>query len=163
MELQSSWSTGFDLETSGLLIFARTAEANRELAERFRVHDVERLYLAVLRGALAEDRRTVNVPVGGKRAVTHVEVMERFATATLVRCRLETGRTHQIRLHSKHLGHPLLGDRRYGEPSPIDPPRMALHAAVLGIKHPRTGEMLRFERALPADLATWLEGLRRAS
>jgi 23S rRNA pseudouridine1911/1915/1917 synthase len=151
-----------DLETSGLLVFARTAEANRLLSERFRVHDVERLYLAGLRGVLAEDERTVDVPVGGKRAVTHVTVVERFAAATLVRCRLETGRTHQIRLHTRHIGHPVLGDRKYGEASPVDPPRMALHAALLGIKHPRTGEVLRFEAAWPADLAEWLAGLRTA-
>lgn len=152
-----------DLETSGLLVFARTEEANRALAERFRVHDVERLYLAALRGVLAEDARTVDLPVAGRRAVTHLQVVERFPSATLVQCRLETGRTHQIRLHTQHLRHPILGDRRYGEPSPIDPPRMALHAAVLGIVHPRTGEALRFERPWPDDLAGWLDGLRRAS
>ena len=148
-----------DLETSGLLVFARTAEANRVLAERFREHDVERLYLAALRGVLAEDACTVALPVAGRRAVTHVTVVERFAAATLVRCRLETGRTHQIRLHVRHLGHPVLGDRRYGEASPIDPPRMALHAAVLGLRHPRSGEALRFESPWPEDLAGWLAGL----
>jgi 23S rRNA pseudouridine1911/1915/1917 synthase len=149
-----------DLETSGLLVFARTPEANRVLAERFREHDVERLYLAVMRGVLAEDARTVEEPVAGRRAVTHLTVAERFAAATLVRCRLETGRTHQIRLHARHLGHAILGDRRYGEASAIDPPRMALHAAVLGIRQPRTGEALRFESAWPEDLAAWLAGLR---
>ncbi|APR83207.1 Ribosomal large subunit pseudouridine synthase D [Minicystis rosea] len=149
-----------DLETSGLLVLARTADANRILSERFRVHDVERLYLAALRGVLAEDERTVDAPVAGKRAVTHVKVIERFAAATLVQCRLETGRTHQIRLHTRHLGHPVLGDRKHGEPSPVDPPRMALHAAVLGIRQPRTGEALRFESAWPQDLTAWLSGLR---
>ena len=148
-----------DLETSGLLVFARTAEANRVLAERFREHHVERLYLAVLRGVLAEDAATVELPVAGRRAVTHLAVVERFAAATLLRCRLETGRTHQIRIHARHLGHPILGDRRYGEPSSIDPPRMALHAAVLGIRHPRSGEALRFESPWPVDLAGWLAGL----
>jgi len=149
-----------DLETSGLLVFARTTEANRALAERFQVHDVERLYLAALRGVMADDERTVELPVGGKRAVTHFEVLERLAEATLVQCKLETGRTHQIRLHASHLRHPVLGDRKYGEPSAVDPPRMALHAAVLGIAHPRTGEALRFESAWPADLAGWLTGMR---
>jgi 23S rRNA pseudouridine1911/1915/1917 synthase len=152
-----------DLETSGLLAFARTPEANRALAERFRDHDVERVYLAVLLGALGEDQRTVDLPVAGRRAVTHIAVAERLAGspgATLVRCTLETGRTHQIRLHARHLGHPVLGDRKHGEPSPIDPPRMALHAAVLGFHHPRTGAPLRFERPWPEDLTPWLDALR---
>jgi 23S rRNA pseudouridine1911/1915/1917 synthase len=149
-----------DLETSGLLVFALTDEANRALAARFREHDVDRVYLAALAGVLAEDERTVDLPLAGKRAVTHVSVVERFAAATLVRCRLETGRTHQIRLHAQHLGHPVLHDARYGAPTSIDPPRMALHATVLGIVHPRTGETLRFESPWPADLAPWLESLR---
>jgi 23S rRNA pseudouridine1911/1915/1917 synthase len=154
-----------DLQTSGLLVLARTAEANRVLAERFRVHDVERVYLAVLLGALDGDERTVDLPVAGRRAVTRFAVAERFAgppAATLVRATLETGRTHQIRLHARHLGHPVMGDARYGEPSPIDPPRTALHAAVLGFRHPRTGEPLRFERPWPDDLAPWLDRLRGA-
>jgi 23S rRNA pseudouridine1911/1915/1917 synthase len=149
-----------DLETSGLLVFALTDEANRALAERFRVHDMERVYLAVLRGTLAAAEATVTEPVAGRRAVTHVSVVERFPSATLVHCRLETGRTHQIRLHALHLGHPVLGDRRYGEPTPGDPPRMALHATVLGFLHPRTGEALRFESPWPEDLAAWLAALR---
>jgi 23S rRNA pseudouridine1911/1915/1917 synthase len=149
-----------DLETSGLLVFARTDEANRALAERFREHDVERLYLAMLRGVLADDARTVDLPIAGRRAVTHVDVVERFASCTWVQCRLETGRTHQIRLHARHLGHPVLGDRRHGEPGPEDPPRMALHAAVLGIRHPATGEALRFESPWPEDLTVWTAGLR---
>jgi 23S rRNA pseudouridine1911/1915/1917 synthase len=151
-----------DLETSGLLVFALTDEANRALAERFRVHDMERVYLAVLRGTFAAGEETVTVtePVAGRHAVTHLSVVERFPSATLVHCRLETGRTHQIRLHARHLGHPVLGDRRYGEPTPGDPPRMALHATVLGFLHPRTGEALRFESPWPEDLAAWLAALR---
>jgi 23S rRNA pseudouridine1911/1915/1917 synthase len=151
-----------DLDTSGLLVFARTEEANRALSELFRVHDVERVYLAALAGVVADDERAVDLPIEGRRAVTHVRVLERFATATLVRCQLETGRTHQIRLHARHLGHPVLGDRRYGAPTPMDPPRMALHAAVLGIVHPRTGEPLRRESPLPDDLARYLDALRAA-
>lgn len=149
-----------DLDTSGLLVFARTPDANRALSERFRVHDVDRVYLAALSGVLAEDARTVDLPVAGKRAVTHLAVVERFPAATLVRCTLETGRTHQIRLHTRHLGHPVLGDKQHGAPTAVDPPRMALHATVLGIVHPRTGEALRFESPWPADLAGWLSGLR---
>jgi 23S rRNA pseudouridine1911/1915/1917 synthase len=149
-----------DLETSGLLVFALTDEANRVLAERFREHDIERVYLAVVRGVVAGDAHTVELPIAGRRAVTHVTVAERFEGATLVHCRLETGRTHQIRLHVRHLGHAVLGDGRYGEATAMDPPRMALHAMVLGLRHPRTGAELRFESAWPADLAAWLAGLR---
>ena len=152
-----------DLETSGLLCFALTESANRVLAERFREHDIERVYLAVLGGVLADDARTVELPIAGRRAVTRVTVVERFAAATWVRCQLETGRTHQIRLHAQHLGHPVLGDRRYGQSSIFDPPRMALHATVLGLRHPESGAELRFESPWPDDLGPWLATLRRAS
>jgi 23S rRNA pseudouridine1911/1915/1917 synthase len=155
-----------DLETSGLLVFARTEEANRALAERFRTHDLDREYVAVLAGATAFDARTIEAPVAGRRAVTHVAVVERFGErATLVRCRLETGRTHQIRLHALEVGHPVLGDRRYGAAPPAGlapPPRLALHATRLGFRHPRTGEALTFDSPWPPDLAAWLEGLRGA-
>jgi 23S rRNA pseudouridine1911/1915/1917 synthase len=80
--------------------------------------------------------------------------------ATLARCTLLTGRTHQIRLHARHAGHPVLGDAQHGEPTSHDPPRMALHAAVLGFRHPRTGEALRFEIPWPAELAAWWERLK---
>ncbi len=111
---------------------------------------------------LADDARTVELPIAGRRAVTHVTVVERFAAATWVRCRLETGRTHQIRLHAQHLGHPVLGDRRYGTAGapPPEPPRMALHATVLGLQHPASGAALRFESPWPDDLAPWLAALR---
>jgi 23S rRNA pseudouridine1911/1915/1917 synthase len=153
-----------DLETSGLLVFALTDAANRVLSERFREHDIERAYLAVLRGVVAGDAHTIDLPIAGRRAVTHLDVLERFPAATLVRCRLETGRTHQIRLHAQHLGHPVMGDPRYGAPlrdsRTPDPPRMALHAAVLGFRHPVSGEALRFELPWPEDLAPWLDALR---
>ncbi|EYF07935.1 RluA family pseudouridine synthase [Chondromyces apiculatus] len=152
-----------DLDTSGLLVFARTPAANRDLSERMRVHAVDRQYLTVLRGAPPTEARTIDVPVGGRRAVTHLSIVERLPVgATLARCRLETGRTHQIRIHMQHLGHPVLGDTRYGVPSPFDPPRLALHATCLGFPHPRTGDPLAFESPLPADLAGWLDGLRAA-
>ncbi|AKT40885.1 RluA family pseudouridine synthase [Chondromyces crocatus] len=150
-----------DLDTSGLLVFAKTAEANRELSERMRVHAVDRQYLAVLKGELPFDERTIDVPVGGRRAVTHLSRLELLApVATLVRCRLETGRTHQIRIHTQHVGHPVLGDGRYGVPTPDDPPRLALHATRLGFAHPRTGEPLSFESPLPDDLSGWLSALQ---
>jgi 23S rRNA pseudouridine1911/1915/1917 synthase len=151
-----------DLETSGLLVFALTEDANRVLAGRFREHAIERVDLAALRGVVVDGARTIELPIAGRRAVTHVSVVERFTAASLVRCRLETGRTHQIRLHVQHLGHPVLGDRRYGEGTLFDPPRMALHAAVLGFRHPRSSDALRFESPWPDDLAPWLDAMRAA-
>lgn len=152
-----------DLGTSGLLVLARTDLANRALGEVFRRHDVERVYLAALRGAAGWDERTVTEPIGGKPAETRFTVVERIGRAvTFVRCALTTGRTHQIRLHARHLGHPVMGDAEHGEASAVDPPRMALHAAVLGLRHPRSGAALRFESPWPEELDRWMEGLRRA-
>lgn len=152
-----------DLETSGLLVFARTDEANRALSERFRDHTIDRAYLAVIRGAVPFEARTVDAQVGGKRAVTHFSLIDRMAgapAASFVRCQLETGRTHQIRLHALQIGHPVLGDRRYSEPRPGDPPRLALHATRLGFPHPRTGATLAFDSPWPEDLARWLDARR---
>jgi 23S rRNA pseudouridine1911/1915/1917 synthase len=146
-----------DLETSGLVVFAKTADANRELSHRFRDHDLERAYLAAVIGRFPEETKLIDRPVGGRRAVTHVEVRERFGDrATLVACRLETGRTHQIRLHMAELGAPVIGDARYGRSFAPAPPRMALHATKLGLAHPRTGAALSFESPWPAELQKWL-------
>jgi len=153
-----------DLPTSGLLVFAKTPEANRALGERFVRHDVDREYRAVVAGRIEDDRLRIDRPVGGRRAVTHVEVVERFADATLIAARLETGRTHQIRLHLAGLGHPVLGDAEHGGERARTfaprPPRLALHAARLGFVHPRTGEALRFDSPIPAELANWIDALR---
>ena len=151
-----------DLETSGLLVFAKTDAANRALSERFRTHDLERAYLAVVAGAFPARVQRIDQPVGGRPAVTHVAVRERLGErATLLDCRLETGRTHQIRLHVRAVGHPVLGDARYGAPFPAaPPPRMALHATTLGFAHPGTGQALSFTSPWPPDLAAWLERLR---
>ncbi len=151
-----------DLETSGLLVFAKTEDANRALSERFRTHDLERAYLAVVAGAFPDRVGRIARPVGGRPAVTHVAVRERLGDrATVLDCRLETGRTHQIRLHVRAAGHPVLGDDRYGGPFPAaPPPRMALHATTLGFAHPRTGQPLSFTSPWPPDLAGWLERLR---
>ncbi len=154
-----------DLETSGLLVFAKTEDANRVLSEKFRAHDLGREYLAVVAGAFPDDARVIDRPVAGKRAVTHVAVEERLgARATLLRCRLETGRTHQIRLHVQAEGHPVLGDPRYGG-APLSPraPRMALHATLLAFAHPRTGAPLSFTSPWPADLEPWLAAFRASS
>ena len=151
-----------DLPTSGLLVFARTREANKRLGDAFARHDVDREYRAVAVGEVAP--QTVDRPIQGKRAVTMLAVVERLAGATLVSARLETGRTHQIRIHLAGLGHPVAGDRQHGGDAARTftprPPRLALHAAVLGFTHPATGERVRFERDLPADLARWIARLR---
>jgi 23S rRNA pseudouridine1911/1915/1917 synthase len=151
-----------DLPTSGLLVFARTRDANKRLGDAFKVHDVDREYRAVCAGEIAA--QTIDRPVDGKRAVTHVGVIEALAGATLVSARLETGRTHQIRVHLAGLGHPVLGDTQHGGETSRQfvprAPRLALHAAVLGFRHPASGEAVRFESALPDELGRWIARLR---
>jgi 23S rRNA pseudouridine1911/1915/1917 synthase len=151
-----------DLDTSGLLVFAKTADANRILSETFRRHDLLREYLAVAAGRVPDTLTIVDRPVGERDAITHLAVVERLGDlATVVRARLETGRTHQIRLHLQGSGHPVLGDRSYGDNDGPQPPRMALHATALAFAHPRTGAPLRFDSPWPPDIAGWLEQLRR--
>ena len=152
-----------DLQTSGLLVFAKSAAANRLLSEQFRTHSVERAYLAVVAGNFPDDRHTLSLPLHNRRAVTHFEVVEHFGErATLLRCRLETGRTHQIRLHCAHLGHPVLGDPEHRSAISPRPPRMALHAIELEFVHPRTREKRSFSNLMPNDLSSWLEQMRDA-
>jgi 23S rRNA pseudouridine1911/1915/1917 synthase len=154
-----------DLPTSGLLVFARTREANKKLGEAFKVHDVEREYRAVAIGIVTA--QTIDRPVDGKRAVTHVGVIEPLAGATLVSARLETGRTHQIRLHLAGNGTPIAGDTQHGGETSRTfiprAPRLALHAAILGFVHPATGARVRFESALPGELEAWVARLRPAA
>lgn len=151
-----------DLPTSGLLVFARTRAANKRLGDAFKVHDIEREYRAVAIGAVTA--QTIDRPVDGKRAVTHLAVIEPLAGATLVSARLETGRTHQIRLHLAGLGTPIAGDQQHGGETSRTfvprAPRLALHAAVLGFAHPATGAHVRFESPMPAELAAWIARLR---
>jgi 23S rRNA pseudouridine1911/1915/1917 synthase len=153
-----------DLPTSGLLVFARTRAANKQLGDAFARHDVDREYRAVAIGRVTP--QTVDRPIQGKRAVTIIGVLEALAGATLVSVRLETGRTHQIRIHLAGLGTPVAGDHQHGgETSRVftpRSPRLALHAAVLGFTHPATGQRVRFERPLPGDLAAWIARLRPA-
>ncbi|HEY5921863.1 MAG TPA: RluA family pseudouridine synthase [Kofleriaceae bacterium] len=151
-----------DLPTSGLLVFARTREANHALGERFKTHDVEREYRAVAVGAVAA--QTIDREIDQRRAVTHVAPVETLPTATLLSVRLETGRTHQIRIHLAGVGHPVCGDRTHGgevERAFLPrPPRLALHAMALGFVHPATGERVRWDSPLPDELATWIDRLR---
>jgi 23S rRNA pseudouridine1911/1915/1917 synthase len=166
-----------DKDTSGLLVFARTLAATRGLKQQFRVHTVERRYIAIAHGAvrpgtlqskLVRDRGdgrrgSTENPELGRDAVTHVKVLERLREATLIECKLETGRTHQIRIHLAEDGHPILGERVYSKDyrgRVIAAPRLMLHAFELGFDHPVTGVHLHFEAPMPADLRDVLVSLR---
>jgi len=176
-----------DRNTSGLLVFARTLVARDGLKEQFKEHSAHRRYLALAHGRigggatlsshLVSDRgdglrgSIEKIPGrfktrlgGGKNAVTHVEVIESFGDATLIWCRLETGRTNQIRIHLSEAGHPLVGETTYLRDylgTPIPAPRLMLHAAELGFVHPCTFETLRFESPMPAEMSALVEALRR--
>lgn len=158
-----------DLPTSGLLVFGKTDEATRALAERFVHHDIERTYTAVLAGTLPDELTTIDRPIQGKRAVTHIAAREVLGggAATLATIGLETGRSHQIRIHLADAGFPVLGDAQHGGDvaRSFTPraPRLALHASVLGFIHPATGEKVRWESPLPDELASWVAQLREAA
>lgn len=166
-----------DKDTSGLLIVAKNDRAHQSLAEQIAVHSFTRIYNAVVYGNLKEDEGTVSAAIGrhptdrkrmavlssgGREAVTHYRVLERFSGFTLVECRLETGRTHQIRVHMAHIGHPVAGDPVYGPKKCITELRgQCLHARVIGFVHPSTGEYLEFDSGLPAYFDQFLTKLRR--
>lgn len=171
-----------DKETSGLVVFARSVLAERELGLQFRKHTVVRRYLTVVPGTLSAQtirsrlvddrgdgrRGSTRLAGVGKEAVTHVSVEERLSGYTLLSCRLETGRTHQIRIHLSEAGHPVCGDKVYvkrADGSVFDDqsgaPRLALHATELGFAHPATGEHLHWAMPLPGDLAKFVEKLRK--
>ena len=166
-----------DKDTSGLVVFARTLAATRGLKQQFRVHSMDRRYMAIAHGAvrpgtlqsrLVRDRGdgrrgSTENPELGRDSVTHVKVLERLRDATLIECKLETGRTHQIRIHLAEDGHPILGERVYSKDyrgRVIAAPRLMLHAFELGFDHPVTGEHLHFEAPMPADLRDVLVSLR---
>jgi 23S rRNA pseudouridine1911/1915/1917 synthase len=164
-----------DKDTSGLLMAAKNDQAHIGLAAQLKEHTVQRKYIALVHGVVAHDHGTVDAPIGrdtydrkmytvtdknSKEAVTHFLVLERFADYTLLELKLETGRTHQIRVHMKFIGHPLVGDPMYGRSKGLTMDGQALHAAVLGFEHPRSGEHLLFEAPLPADMEHLLHVLR---
>jgi 23S rRNA pseudouridine1911/1915/1917 synthase len=184
-----------DKNTSGLLVLAKTDKAMRQLAKQFFDHTIQRQYMALVWGDMEADSGTIVAHVGrhqrfrklfeaypegdhGKEAITHYEVLERFGYVTLVQCVLETGRTHQIRVHMKHIGHPLFSDDFYGGDKIVKGtvfakykqfvencfaicPRQALHARTLGFIHPETNEPVLFEAPLPADMSELIEKWRK--
>ena len=166
-----------DKDTTGALLVCKNDTAHRDLAEQLKCHSIRRRYRAVVQGNLKEDVGTIEGPIGrhptdrkkmainhknGKDAITHYKVLERFGEATYVECRLETGRTHQIRVHMASIGHPLLGDTVYGSSrNPYHLEGQALHAMILGFIHPRTGEYMEFTAPLPEYFVKLLTKLRK--
>ncbi len=152
-----------DKDTSGLLMVAKNDQAHRSLAQQLKDKTNLREYIALVHGRIKEDSGTINAPLarspkdrkkqavvaGGRDAITHFKVLKRYQNYTLISCRLETGRTHQIRVHMKYIGHPLVGDPLYGPKKTIKGNGQFLHAAKLGFEHPRTGEFMTFEADLP--------------
>jgi 23S rRNA pseudouridine1911/1915/1917 synthase len=166
-----------DKETSGVVVFARTTVAKNHLKQQFRFHTNQRTYLALVWGhprserietRIIDDRGdgrrgSTNHPTLGQNAITYVEVVESFTSVSLVRCRLETGRTHQIRIHLSERGYPILGDRVYGNSTlstSLVVPRLMLHAMELGIIHPTREERLDFRSDLPSDFKRLVQELR---
>ena len=174
-----------DKDTSGLMMFTRTAYAKRVLAEAFRAHDVERVYHAIAHGDVPETRIETDLildrgdglrgsyghfrrargdpPADARRSITFVKPIAALSGATLIECRLETGRQHQIRIHLAELGHPVVGERVYIRDyagAKIEAPRTMLHARTLGFVHPRTGESMRFDAEPPEDFQKVIEALR---
>ncbi|QBP41527.1 RluA family pseudouridine synthase [Paenisporosarcina antarctica] len=163
-----------DKDTSGLLMVAKNDKAHVSLVDQLVKRTVTRKYTALVHGHIPHDKGTIDAPIGrdsrdrqsmavidkGKHAITHFRVIERFGNFTLVECRLETGRTHQIRVHMKYIGFPLAGDPKYGPKKTIEFNGQALHAGVVGFIHPRTEEYLEFEAPLPEEFKTLLEEMK---
>ena len=168
-----------DKDTTGSVIACKNDIAHNKLSEQFKAHSIRRSYRAVVLGVLRDDEGTIDAPIGrltsdrkkmgivadGKRAVTHYKVLERFKDYTYIECRLETGRTHQIRVHMSHIGHPLLGDLVYGKETSALNRRFnlqgqTLHAMELGFIHPTSGELVDVIAPLPGYFEHLLEVLR---
>ena len=167
-----------DMDTTGSLIVCKNDFAHQHLADQLKDHSIKRIYEAIVHGNVKDDEGTVNAPIGrhpidrkkmsihakqGRPAITHYKVLERFGNYTHIQCELETGRTHQIRVHMSSIGHPLLGDQVYGPAKcPVKGLQgQTLHARVLGIIHPRTGEYMEFDAPLPAYFMELLEKLEK--
>lgn len=168
-----------DKDTTGLLVVAKDDRTHRLLSEALAKREVKRHYLALVHGRLPEERGTIRYPIGRSRndtgkmapggraareACTHWERMENFSQTALVRCRLETGRTHQIRVHMQAIGHPIIGDPLYGRSKEKwNVPHQMLHAAYLSFRHPQTGETMEFQAEPPMPFAALLDLLRSES
>ncbi|MGC6769947.1 RluA family pseudouridine synthase [Enterococcus sp. LJL51] len=163
-----------DKDTSGLLMVAKNDKAHEALAEQLKEKTSVRKYLALVHGEISHDKGEINAPIGrskadrkmqaviegGKPAVTHFQVLERFNDFTLIELQLETGRTHQIRVHMKYIGYPVAGDPLYGPKKTLAGQGQFLHAKLLGFTHPTTGEYMEFEAPLPEIFEKTLEQLR---
>jgi len=164
-----------DKDTSGLLVFAKTDVSYQRLASQLRAHTMQREYLAIVHGVVVHDEGTIDAPVGrdprnrqrmgvvdsGKNAVTHFTVKARYTDYTLLSLRLETGRTHQIRVHMAFIEHPLAGDPLYGRRHTLDIAGQALHARTLGFTHPTTAEWCTFTAEIPDDMERLINGLEQ--
>jgi 23S rRNA pseudouridine1911/1915/1917 synthase len=164
-----------DKDTSGVLVVAKNNSSHSKLSEKLKEHDIQRVYTAVAEGTIREETGKIDAPISrhpverkkmavdvrnGRHAVTHFKVLERFRSATLLELRLETGRTHQIRVHMSYIGHPLVGDTVYGRKKQIYGfEGQALHARLLGFIHPGTGEYMEFEAEPPAEFLELIEKL----
>lgn len=165
------------MDTTGSLLICKNDRSHQILAEQLKEHSITRRYHAVVYGNFKEERGTVNAPIGrhpvdrkkmstksssGRPAVTHYRVLERFGNYTYIECELETGRTHQIRVHMSSIGHPILGDAVYGPAKcPFNLEGQTLHAKILGIRHPSTGEYMEFDAPLPEYFVSLLNLLRK--
>lgn len=166
-----------DMNTTGSLLICKNDIAHQIMADQLKEHAITRKYHAIVHGNLKEDEGTINAPIGrhpvdrkkmstkvsnGRHAITHYRVLERFGNYTYIECRLETGRTHQIRVHMSSIGHPILGDEVYGPSKcPFKLQGQTLHAKILGISHPRTKEYMEFDAPLPQYFLSLLERLRK--
>ncbi|EAD2921067.1 RluA family pseudouridine synthase [Listeria monocytogenes] len=164
-----------DKDTSGLLMVAKNDHAHESLAKQLKDKTSDREYIALVHGDIAHQKGTIEAPIGrakedrqkmavvrdGKEARTHFEVLERLPGYTLINCKLDTGRTHQIRVHLKYIGHPLAGDPKYGPKNTIKGNGQFLHAAKLGFDHPTTNERMTFEAPLPSSFEKALKSLRQ--
>ncbi|MCM2674801.1 RluA family pseudouridine synthase [Alkalicoccobacillus plakortidis] len=164
-----------DKDTSGLLMVAKNDVAHESLVSQLKAKTTKRLYQTIVHGVIPHEHGTVEAPIGrdkrdrqsmavtdqnGRDAVTHFTVLETFEKYSYITCQLETGRTHQIRVHMKYIGHPVAGDPKYGPKKTLDINGQALHASVLGFTHPRTGEELLFEAPMPEDMSILLKKLQ---
>lgn len=163
-----------DKDTSGLLMVAKNNLAHRSLSAQLKAKTTEREYVAIVHGVISEERGRIDAPIGrsktdrkkqavvedGKPAVTHFRVLQRFKHYTLIACRLETGRTHQIRVHLAYIGHPVAADPLYGPAKTLPGKGQYLHARTLGFKHPRTGKQMHFEAPLPDYFQKMLDQLK---